>query len=162
MYYETFKNTVMETVTITPNLKLSRLWHGILGSMALLLTSYYFYELMTGNMSNDWYIYLPISIWVMIHGLGRALGYYELSFPQISLDDNKLSVSGQDEGEIDLDKLSWMRLKKNRIEYEIQWSGYRGHFKIPWNFRIKSRLVPLKKALHARCRHQKIKFESEL
>jgi len=152
----------METVTITPNVKLSRIWYGFLGSMALLLMSYYIYEFITGSIPNDWYLILPLSIWVMIHGLGRAFGYYELSFPQISVDNNRLSVSGPDEGEIDLDKLSWIRLKKSRIEYEIRWSGYRGHFKIPWNFRIKSRLGPLKKALHDKCIQQKIEFESEL
>jgi len=152
----------METVTIKPNLKRKRVFHAVLGLLGLLVTADIVYGYMVGNIPDDWFLYLPVGVWVMVLELGRAFGYYELSFPQISVDNNRLSVSGPDEGEIDLDKLSWIRLKKSRIEYEIRWSGYRGHFKIPWNFRIKSRLGPLKKALHDKCIQQKIEFESEL
>ena len=151
----------METVTITPNLKVARAYNAITGTAGLLVTGYTLYQLIIGKTPDLWFLYLPVFAWLMFNNLGRALGYYELSFSQISLDKNRLSVTGQDGGEIDLDKLSWIKLNKSRIEFEIQWSGYKGYFRVPWNFRIKSRLLPLKKALQERCRHQKIEFESE-
>jgi hypothetical protein len=151
----------METITITPNLKVARVFNAITGTAGLLVTGYILYQLIIGKTPDLWFLYLPVFAWLTFNNLGRALGYYELSFSQISLDKNRLSVTGQDGGEIDLNKLSWIKLNKSRIEFEIQWSGYKGYFRVPWNFRIKSRLQPLKKALQERCRHQGIEFESE-
>jgi hypothetical protein len=154
-------NTIMETVTITPNLKLTRLWNGILGSIGFLVTAQIIYGYMIGDTPDNWFLYLPVGVWVMINGLGQAFGYYELSFPQISLDESKLSVSSHVGGEIDLDNLSWVKLKNSRIEFEFRSTGNRDYFRIPWRFRIKSRLETLRKALQERCRHQGIEFESE-
>ena len=152
----------METFTITPNLKRKRVFSAVLGLLGLLVTADIVYGFMIGNIPDDWFLYLPIGVWVMVLELGRTFGYYELNYSIINLDKSKLSVSGYMGGNIDLDKLSWMRLKNNRIEFKFKATGYKSYFRIPWNFRIKSRLMPLKKALHERCIQQKIEFESEL
>ena len=152
----------MESVTITPNIKLARVFNAITGTAGLLGTGYILYEFLIGEAPELWFLYLPVFIWVMFNNLGKALGYYELDYSMISLDKSKLSVSGYMGGDVDLDKLSWIKLNNSRIEFEFRATGYKSYFRIPWNFRIKSRLAPLKKALQQNCRHQKIAFEADL
>ena len=152
----------MESITITPNLKLARAHSTIVGTAGLLMIGYILYEFLIGEAPDLWFLYLPIFAWLTFNYLGKALGYYELDHSVISLDNSKLSVSGYMGGDVDLDKLSWMRLKNSRIEFELRGTGYKSYFRIPWNFRIKSRLDPLKRALQENCRHQKIAFETEL
>jgi hypothetical protein len=151
----------METVTITPNLKLARAYNAITGTVGLLVIGYTLYQLIKGKTPDLWFLYLPVFAWLTFNNLGKALGYYELDYSIISLDKDKLSVSGIMGGDVDLDKISWMRLKNSRIEFELRATGYKSYFRIPWNFRIRSRLDPLKKALQEKCRHQGIEFESE-
>jgi len=152
----------METVTITPNLKRKRVFHAILGLLGLLVTAEIFYGYMVGNTPDDWYLYLPVVVWVMVGELGRALGYLELSYPEISLLENKLKVVSREESEIDLSRLSWIRQTSNRIEFEYRSTGIRSYFEIPWSLRKKLRLETLKIALQERCQLQMIEFESDL
>jgi len=56
----------METVTITPNLKRKRVFHAVLGLLGLLVTAEIVYGYMAGNTPDDWYLYLPVGVWVMI------------------------------------------------------------------------------------------------
>ncbi|NBC25897.1 MAG: hypothetical protein GVY08_03480 [Bacteroidetes bacterium] len=151
----------METVTITPNLRLARGIKAVTGLAALLGIGIILHEFFIGKTPDLWFLYLPVFAWLTFNNLGIAFGYYDYDYSTISLDKSKLSVSGYMGGDVDLDKISWMRLKNSRIEFEFSATGYKSYFRIPWNFRIKSRLGPLKKALQERCRHQGIEFESE-
>lgn len=152
----------MATFKITPNLNRNRLFHAVSGLYGLLLTGYIVYGYIVGSIPYDWYLVLPVSVWVMARGLGRALGYFELPYLSISLNENELKVDGWMGGDIDLGKLSWIRQTSSRIEFEYRSTGNRDYFRIPWSLRKKSGLESLKLELQERCQRQRIEFESDL
>ena len=152
----------METVKITPNLKLIRFGHGLLGSIGLLLVAAHLIAYLNGELPELWYLHLPIGFAVMIVSFGRLMGFYKIRYPYLSISDQELSLEGISWPiTIKIDRLQHLMFKKYTIEGKYKSSGSKETIKIPLLLRREKNLNQLQNELQKRCQKTGVEYIGE-
>lgn len=152
----------METVKITPNLKLIQLGHGVLGCIGLFLVAAHLIAYLNGELPDLWYLHLTIGLAVMIVSFARVMGFYKIRYPYLTISDQELSLEGIPWPiTIKIDRLQHLIFQKYTIEAKYRSSGSKETIKIPLLLRREKNLTRLQNELQGRCQKAGVEYIGE-
>lgn len=154
----------MESLTITANYKVLRIYYAVLGICGAIIISSHVYNYFTGEMIDRWFLNLSMGLFLAIGGGGYALGFLKPRIPEIVVDNEGISSNNSAwDNSFKWSKFNNVTLYKNKIQVQFAESGLKNEIGIPYLIRFGTNsLYELNNTLKGFCDKYGVEFTSEV